>query len=101
MLSITSTDVGTIQDVVSVDGALYYLINDDVDRIVRVNPNSGAASDVARGVHPAPYSLGFDGQYLAVAVDGRILRFDPETGALVRASAFAVPGWITAIAFVR
>jgi hypothetical protein len=52
-------------------------------------------------VHIAPYSLGFDGAYLASATDGRIHRYDPATGELIRDSPFGVLGWITAIAFVR
>ena len=48
-----------------------------------------------------PYSLGFDGRYLACAVDGTIRRSDPHTGASIGERPFAVSGWITAIAFVR
>ena len=90
-----------VQDLVSARGALFYLVNDGEDRIVRLDPSSGAAADLARGVDAAPNALGFDGSALAVAVDQRIRRFDPESGALVSERPFAVPGWITAIAFVR
>lgn len=91
----------TVQDLVNANGTLYFLANDDVDRIVRVEPATGATRDIVRGVHTAPYSLGFDGTHLAVAIEGTILRFDPATGARVSTRPFAVPGWITAIAFVR
>lgn len=101
LASFTLADGDVVQDMVSANGALYYLVNDDEDRIVRVDTESGSTVEVARGVHQAPYSLGFDGTYLAVAVDGRILRFDTDSGALVRDDPFAVLGWITAIAFVR
>lgn len=90
----------TVQDLALAGDTLFYLVNDDLDRIVRLT-RSGARSELARVPHPAPYSLGFDGAYLAVAVDGSIHRFDPRTGALVRSGPLAVPGWITAIAFVR
>ena len=99
--STTLEGVGAVQDLVNADGTFHYLINDDRDRIVRVDPGTGASSDLVVGVHEAPYSLGFDGRYLAVAVAGRIRRFDPASGALVADDPFAVPGWITAIAFVR
>lgn len=98
----TSTlDEVSVQDLANVEGTLYYLVNDDLDRIMRFDPETESATEIARHVHVAPYSLGFDGTSLAVAVDGRIRRYDPVTGALVRDSAFEVPGWITAIAFVR
>ena len=100
-LSSSTLPESSVQDLVSAAGALYYLVNDGVDRIVRIDPAPGGLTDVVRGVHEAPYQLDFDGTHLAVAVDGRIRRYDPTTGALVRESAFAVPGWITAIAFVR
>ena len=90
----------TVQDLVFAGGALDYLVNDDVDRIVHVDPTSGLSSELARGVYVAPYSLGYDGASLAVAVDAMIVRFDPVTGARLSSGAFAVPGWITAIAFV-
>jgi hypothetical protein len=90
-----------LQDLAVANGSFYYLINDDLDRIVRVDPASGAEAELTRGVDIAPYALGFDGVSLAVAVDGRIRRFDPSTGAPVSDTPLAVPGWITAIAFVR
>lgn len=98
MIGSIATDAVTVQDMVSADDALFYLVNDDVDRIVRID-RTGAPRELVRGVHEAPYSLGFDGTYLAVAVNGRIRRFDVTTGALVSDDPFAVPGWITAIAF--
>lgn len=69
----------------------------------------------------SPHALAWDGESLWLGgrdeqpavhqldpVDGReisrwpgVLRFDVETGELVRDDPFAVPGWITAIAFVR
>jgi hypothetical protein len=100
-LSSTTLSEVTVQDLVSASGALYYLVNDDVARIVQVDPTTGAASDLVRGVHDAPYSLGFDGRHLVVAGYGRARRFDPTTGAFVGETAFGVPGWITAIAYVR
>lgn len=90
----------TVQDLVLAGGALDYLVNDDLDRIVHVDPTTSVSSELARGLYVAPYSLGYDGASLAVAVDGMILRFEPMTGARLSSSAFAVPGWITAIAFV-
>lgn len=98
--SVTLSEVA-VQDLVSAEGALYYLVNDDADRIMRFDTATGSATELARNVDVAPYSLGFDGTHLAVAVDGRIRRYDPSTGALVREGPFAVPGWITAIVFVR
>lgn len=100
-LGSVSIDVTVIQDLAFVDGSLYYLINDDVDRIVRVDPTTGTSTDVAQNVYIAPYSLAHDGAYFAVAIDGIIRRFDPMTGAQVSEDPFAVPGWITAIAFVQ
>jgi hypothetical protein len=96
-----------IQDLAIADGALYYLVNDDQDRIMRIDPSTGSATRVASGVYEAPYALAFDGAHLAVALadrftsEPRIRRFDPATGALVRESPFRVQGWVTAIAFVR
>jgi plasmid stability protein len=101
MLSSIGLSDRSVQDLVFAGGALYYLVNDGVDRIVRVDLDTTAATDLARGVHVAPYSLGFDGTHLVVAVEGQARRFDLATGALVRESEFAVPGWITAIAYVR
>jgi streptogramin lyase len=89
-----------VQDLARVGDRSFYLVNDDIDRIVRVD-RAGAPSDLARVPNVAPYSLGFDGRHLAVAVDGAIHRFDPATGALVGSGPLDVPGWITAIAFVR
>ena len=98
--SITLPEV-TVQDLVMADGALYYLVDDDADRIMRFDPATRSSTELVRNVDVAPYSLGFDGAHLAVAVDGRIRRYDPSTGALESDRPFAVPGWITAIAFVR
>ena len=96
-----SLGVATVQELVAAEGSLYYLINDDLDRIVRVDPSTGASSDVTSGVHVAPYALGWDGRHLAVAVDGRITRFDRITGERVSEGPLGIPGWITAIAFER
>lgn len=90
-----------VQDVVIANGALFYLVNDDADRIMRFDATTERATELTRGVFVAPYSLGFDGTSLAVAAEGRIRRYDPATGTLVSDGPFAVPGWITAIAFVR
>lgn len=96
-----------IEDLTLANGALYYLANDDLDRIMRIDPRTGDAVELARGVYEAPYALGFDGRYLAVPTndgrnrDPRIRRFDPATGALVSEGPFRVGGWVTAIAFVR
>jgi hypothetical protein len=90
-----------VQDLVATDAALYYLVNDGLDRIGRFDLATGAATELARGVDVAPYALGFDGTHLVVAARGIARRFDPRTGELVRESPFAVPGWITAIAYVR
>ncbi len=96
-----------VQDLVMANGALHYLANDGLDRIMRIDPSSGSATLVASGVDEAPYALGFDGTYLAVAIadrfrpEGIIRRFDPLTGALVRESPLPIDGWVTAIAFVR
>lgn len=90
-----------IQDLVFADGALYYLVNDGLDRIVRIDPRGGAATEVARGFHEAPYSLGFDGTHLVVAADRTLYRFDPRTGAAAGVGPIDVGGWITAIAYVR
>lgn len=96
-----------IQDLAIANGALFYLANDDVDRIVRIDPTTGATAELTRGVYEAPYALGFDGQYLAVPMadrfvgSPRIRRFDPVTGALVSETPLLVEGWVTAIAFVR
>ncbi len=101
VLSSIALPEGTIQDLVWARGALYYLVNDGPDRIVRLDPETGAREDVARTGLGAPYSLGFDGTFVVVAMNGRAYRFDPETGELVSDSDFAVPGWITAISYVR
>lgn len=96
-----------VQDLAIANGALYYLANDDLDRVMRIDPTTGVATEVMRGVYEAPYALGFDGQYLAVPRADRftsspsIRRFDPSTGALVSETPFLVSGWVTAIAFVR
>ena len=96
-----------VQDLVMADGALHYLANDGLDRIMRIDPSTGSATLLASGVDEAPYALGFDGSYLAVAIadrfrpEGIIRRFDPVTGALVRESPLPIDGWVTAIAFVR
>ncbi len=100
-LSTATFGESSVQDLVYAGGSLYYLVNDDVDRIVRMDPDTLETTELARGVDAAPYSLGFDGASLVVAVDGRSRRFDLSTGALTRESAFDVPGWITAIAYVR
>ena len=91
----------TLQDLTIARGALYYLVNDGVDRIVRFDRATGASVDLVRGVHVAPYSLAFDGAHLVVAVEGTLRRYDPATGELVRVSSIDVPGWITALAFQR
>lgn len=90
-----------VQDLVAADGVLYYLVNDDLDRIMRFDPDTEALREIARGVDVAPYALGFDGTNLVVAVHGRMRRYDPSSGAFVRESPLGVPGWITAIAYVR
>lgn len=98
---------GLVQDLAIADGVLYYLANDDQDRIMRIDPSTGVATRVASAVFEAPYALAFDGTHLAVPLvnrfssEPRIRRFDPATGALVRESPFRVEGWVTAIAFVR
>lgn len=101
LLGSIQLDVPVVQDLALVDGSPYYLINDDVDRIVRVDPATGTSTDVAQNVYVAPYSLAYDGAHFAVAIDGIIRRFDPTTGALVSEDPFGVPGWITAIAFAQ
>ncbi len=96
-----------IQDLAIANGALFYVANDDLDRVMRIDGTTGAVSELVRGVYVAPYALGFDGQYLAVPMADRftaspsIRRFDPDTGALVSETPFLVDGWVTAIAFVR
>jgi hypothetical protein len=96
-----------IQDLTIANGALYYLANDELDRVMRIDPATGVATELVRGVYVAPYALGFDGRYLAVPMADRsasspsIRRFDPSTGALVSETPFLVSGWVTAIAFVR
>lgn len=90
-----------IQDLVFADGALHYVVNDDPDRIMRVDPSGGAPTELARDFHEAPYSLGFDGAHLVVAVDRTLYRFDPRTGAAAGTRPIDVGGWITAIAYVR
>ena len=92
--------VVTVQDLVSASGSLYYLVNDERDRIVRADGVTGDSTVLSLVGFDAPYALGFDGTYLAVAAEGRIRRFDVSTGALVEEGPLAVPGWITAIAFV-
>lgn len=91
----------TIQDLVAADSALYYLVNDAEDRVMRVDPETGEVTSLASSVDLAPYALGFDGTSLVVAARGTARRFDPRTGGLVRESAFGLPGWVTAIAYVR
>jgi hypothetical protein len=95
------TSEATIQDLVSARGSLYYLVNDDLDRIVRLDLEGHRSVELARHVDPSPYSLGFDGESIASAAWGRIRRYDPSTGALSSDREFLVAGWITAIAFVR
>ena len=96
-----------VQDLAIANGALFYLANDDLDRVMRIDPATGVATELVRGVYEALYALGFDGQYLAVPIADRftsspsIRRFDPSTGALVSETPFLVSGWVTAIAFVR
>jgi hypothetical protein len=98
LASFTVEDGRSVQDIVSANGALFYLVNESM---FRRDLQTGATVELVRGLDPYPYSLGFDGRHLAIAGRGRILRFDVDTGALVRDDPFAVPGSINAIAFVR
>ncbi len=88
-----------VQDLTFDGSSLYYLINDDQDRVLRVDPVTGAESQLFDQVFVAPYALAFDGQHLAVAADGTIKRYDPVTGAQVSSGPLGVAGWISAIAF--
>jgi hypothetical protein len=90
-----------IQDFALADGRLFFVVNGGPDLIFELDRTSGTSRELTRDVHVAPYSLGFDGTYLASANEGAIRRYDPRTGATVGERPFAVPGWITAIAFVR
>lgn len=78
-------------------GETFYLVNDGFDRVMRLGPD-GVATELGRSYFEAPYSLGFDGTSLAIAMDGRIVRIDPATGAATYA-AFPLTGYLTAIAF--
>lgn len=99
ILGSLSVPVSVVQDVAHDGASLYYLVNDDQDRVLRVDPATGAESLLFDQPFVAPYSLAFDGQYLAVAADETIKRYDPATGAPVSSGPLGVPGWITAIAF--
>lgn len=95
-----------IQDIAFDGASLYYLVNDELDRIVRVDPASGAESQVADHVAAglAPYALSYDGKHLAsidnAANGNELRRYDVLTGATVSVTPFGVPGWVSAIAFV-
>jgi hypothetical protein len=91
----------TPEDLVLVGETIYFVTNDETDRIVRLDLAAPRETrEIARHVAAEPRSLGFDGEHLAIATGGTIRRFDRETGAVVGERTFPVTGLVTAIVFV-
>jgi hypothetical protein len=107
VLDVVKLADSTIMNDIAHDGSsLYYAINDESDRILEVDPVTGAQVELAKNVAESGmiYTLAFDGQSLALIdmlPSGNVLRrFDPATGAEVSAKPFGVPGWVTALVAV-
>jgi DNA-binding beta-propeller fold protein YncE len=100
--------VSTINDIAFDGEWLYYVINDANDRIVRVDPNTGAENNfITKAVKSKQiYTLAVDNNYLVVidktnnAVN-QIRRLDKKTGNFISDTSISIRGWITAIALDR
>jgi DNA-binding beta-propeller fold protein YncE len=82
---------------------IYYAVNDDIDRIVRVDPVTGAASDFISDTFDGGklYTVAIHGEYLFVIDDqnqGNTLRtFNRETGEFISDTRVYIDGWITGL----
>ena len=86
---------------------LYYVVNDDTDRIVRVNWNSGAAADfITNAVDGSQlYTIAVYGDFIYVIdnqTQGNTLRmFDRASGGFISDARVHVDRWITALRRVQ
>lgn len=104
VLDVIALQDWTIMNDITYDGQrFYYTINDESDRIIAVDPATGAQTELASNIATSAtvYTLAFDGTYLATVDPGGsgnlLRRFDRVTGSLVSTTPFGVPGWVTAI----
>jgi DNA-binding beta-propeller fold protein YncE len=76
----------TSGDVIALpDGMLYWTVDGGNDRVVRVDPSSGATTPLPLlGVNDV-YGLGFaNSQMFGFSSDGRVLTIDPTSGAVMQ-----------------
>lgn len=88
-----------VQDIAKLDDRLFYVVNDEADRILEVMPDGSAEREVAsRAGGNAVYTLSSRLGRLVVEGYGALHWFDPDSGEAQARVPHNVPGWITAIA---
>lgn len=105
LATVDSGELG-VQGLASNGSSFYVMINDEFDRIVEVNPATGARRQVASHIvnSQAPSVLAFDGASLVTVdwlTDNFMVRIDPVSGATVSRTPLPVVGWVTAMAPVK